>query len=446
MRTHRLFAIGRGRWLCALLAIASFAAPHAHGQYYLVDCSGTNWWAFPNINSALWYAWPGTTIVVTGTCNENVTISQKNNIRIGAYWGRTATLNGNLNVIDSDLIYLYGLSVSNQYGDGVDVSNSRVTFDSCSSSGNLFTGLLASGSSHVEITAAGRFNDNGASGLYVVGHSFLDMSPWAGPVEVRRNKQAGIWSSQGDVTTGGNTLISDTANGPAIDFRGAARGQFGNWAGANVIENNPSGGVSLQENAEISFWSLQSNPVSVIRNNSPYGIAAGFGSQVTLAGAQVSDNAGTGIDIYAHSQLCTNGLIPGLLGNQILRNGSAGDLMSAAIRVDGNSEALLRGGDISQSTGPGVLVLVNSSIDFAGVNFTGNAGGLVACDSSATMVSDLSGSQSTPASGVSCKSPHGPVTRPAPKIATTSSDVKGYKSLQEEYRKATSGTALNAPQ
>ena len=443
MKTATLVTQFKLPWLAAIVVLTCLSAPlSAHAQYYLVDCSGTNWWAYPSINSALVYAWPGTNIVVTGTCNENVTISGKINIWLGAYWGQTARINGNLNIVDSDFIHLYGLAITNQNGDGVDVSNSRITLDTCSASGNLSDGILVGSSSYVEIDASGSFNDNGSSGVHVVNHSFVNLVPWAGAVEIRRNKQSGIWASQADVATGGNTLISDSVNGPGIDFRGAVRGQFGNWAGANVIENNPNGGVSLQENAEISFWSLQGSPASVIRNNGQFGIAAGFGSQVTLAGAQVNDNAGAGVDVYAHSQFYANSSFSGLLGNQILRNGTATDPLSAGIRVDGNSEALLRGGDVGQNNGPALLALVNSSADFSNVNFAGNAGGVISCDSTSTMASDL---DSNPASGVQCKAAHAFHNRQVRQNTPTVPDISRPKKAREEYHQATSGKAFNDP-
>jgi hypothetical protein len=133
------------------------------------------------------------------------------------------------------------------------------------------------------------------------------------------------------------------------------------------------------------------------------------------------------------------------MANEISRNGNVSDPNSAAIRVDGNSQAQVRGGVISQNAGPAILALVNSSADFSGVTFNGNTGGTIVCDSTATMVSDLPASQSTPASGVTCKSPHAPVSRPAPRITTATADVARHKAMQQDYRKAMTGTALNAP-
>ncbi|HWC17995.1 MAG TPA: hypothetical protein VG498_13325 [Terriglobales bacterium] len=126
-------------------------------------------------------------------------------------------------------------------------------------------------------------------------------------------------------------------------------------------------------NSEITFWSLQQpNALNIIRNNGMFGITGSFGSQVSLAGAHVTDNAGPAVDIYGHSQLYAASDLVGLIPNEISRNGNASDPNSAAIRVDGNSQVQLRGGSISQNTGPAILALVNSSADFTGVSFNGN--------------------------------------------------------------------------
>jgi len=222
----------------------------------------------------------------------------------------------------------------------------------------------------------------------------------------------------------------------AIDMRGGGNAQFGSIFGpnsSNVIENNANGGVSLQENAEISFWSLQSSGPNIIRNNGPFGVEAGFGSQVTLAGAQITGHTGPAVDIYAHSQLYATSQIPGLNVTQIQGNATSGGPLNAAILVDGNSEAPLRGVAISQNNGPAILGLVNSSVDFAGNSFSGNTG-VIICDSSSTMVSDLSMAARTPASGVACVTAHSlgnrVVSVPTPAVP----DISVWKKMHSNYQ------------
>jgi hypothetical protein len=341
------------------------------------------------------------------------------------------------------LVFVYGLNVTNPYGDGIDVNSSRsVTLDSCTSSGNAGTGLSAEQSSDVSINAFGTFNNNGGFGINVGGNSFVNIFSWAGITDISNNLSAGLWNSQGNFGTLGNTHMANNALGTnpglhvAIDMRGGGKSQFGSIFGPNswnIIENNTNGGVSLQENAEITFWSIQGSGPNIVRNNGPFGVEAGFGSQVTLAGAQITGHTGPGVDIYAHSQLYGTSQIPGLNATQIQNNATAGGSLNAAIRVDGNSEVLLRGVDVSQNHGPAILALVNSSADFAGSTFAGNTG-VITCDSSSTMVSDLGIAARTPAAGVSCTTAHTLGNRVANTPAPAVPDVSVWKKLHSNYQ------------
>jgi hypothetical protein len=102
--------------------------------------------------------------------------------------------------------------------------------------------------------------------------------------------------------------------------------------------------------------------------------------------------------------------------------------------VDGNSEAFLRGGQVSGNSGPGVLVMVNSSADFSGVSFSGN-NGVISCDSSSTMVSDLTQPNSTPAAGVSCRTPHSLGGRQITMTQPTAPDWSAPKAQHDRYAK-----------
>src|SRR6266566_564939 len=128
--------------LALAVGLSLFALPNAaRAQFLFVDCSGTNPFAYPNINSALPNAGPGAFIAVTGTCNENVTLYDVNNLTLGAFYGQTANLVGQLTIISSHLVYVYGLNVTNPSGEGVYVQTSSVIFDTFSSSGNAGHGL-----------------------------------------------------------------------------------------------------------------------------------------------------------------------------------------------------------------------------------------------------------------------------------------------------------------
>jgi hypothetical protein len=94
---------------------------------------------------------------------------------------------------------------------------------------------------------------------------------------------------------------------------------------------------------------------------------------------------------------------------------------------------LLRGINISQNNGPAILALVNSSADFAGATFTGNTG-VITCDSTSTMVSDLAITASTPAAGVSCKTAHSLGNRVVSAPSPAFPDITVWKAIHSAYQ------------
>lgn len=414
-------------WLCSAGALRA--------QFLNVDCSGTNPYAYSSINAALPSAGPGAFILVTGTCNESVSLYAQNGLNMGAYYGQTAQINGNLSINHSQNVYLYGLSVTNGFGDGINVNNSRgITLDTCASTGNAGVGLAVGGASDVSVNVAGTFDYNARGGVNISSNSIVSIFTWSGlTVDISGNAGPGVWASQASFSTFGHTTIANNTSGPGsnpgygIELLGGARGQMGALTGPNMVTGNQAGGAYLQENSEISFWA--GNALNIIQGNGPVGVAVGVGSQATFFNsAQISGHSSAGVDVYANGQ----GYFFGT--NTVQGNGSSGDARSAGIRVDGNSEAFLRGGQISGNSGPGVLVLVNSSADFSGVSFSGN-NGVISCDSSSTMVSDLAGPSGTPAGGVSCRTPHGLGGRQVTKTQPSLPDWSAYKAQHDNYAK-----------
>jgi hypothetical protein len=423
MKRPALFALFLVVVLLSCTKVANAQASPGGGQSFNVDCTTATPGSgiFPSINAFLQAIGPFNSVVlVKGICHENVTISNGDNFQIRFDPNSVSTnagITGHVYIVDSpDGVYFYGLTITNPNGDGIDVSKSKVILDSCRVSNNAGHGVSISSSSDVEVRS-GSFDGNSATGFNVFGHSLLEFG--AGPVEIKGNTQSGIRAAQADISAGGSTVISDSGSGPGVELLGGARAQFGNWAGPNIIENNLNGGISVRENSELSIWACCPQPASMVRKNGKFGIAAGFHSQVTLSGAEVSDNTGPGVDVYATSQF---DFFPGSK-NQILKNGFPPnptipvDPNNAGLRVDGNSQAWLRNGDIFGNAGPGILVLTNSSVDFESMNFGSpigldpqNTGGIINCDHTSAMTSDLQGHGM--AQGVSCPTTgHAPVPR-----------------------------------
>src|SRR5262249_24617967 len=160
----------------------------------------------------------------------------------------------------------------------------------------------------------------------------------------------GMFISQASFLTFGNTAIVGNASSAAgtqawgITEFGAGRIQIGTCTGPNTFEQNQGGGISSQENSEVTLWTCSAGYRTRVDNNGPVGISVGYGSQLTLYDdVDVTGHAGPGIDIFSNGQLHWFG------SNVAAQNGIAGDPRSAGIRLDGNSQALIRGGQISSN-------------------------------------------------------------------------------------------------
>jgi hypothetical protein len=394
------FRLIRGRYSLLVLAL-TLSFPAAGKAQLVVDCTGTTPGAFPSINAALPSAGAGTAIfVVAGPCNESVQLAGQTDLFIGTYYGYpNVAINGTIGVAESHGVYFHGLDITSQTGDGINVLQSQaLIIDTCNINGSAGNGLDLGSESEALVIAPASFDGNVGNGIHLFGNSYVQLNSWNGEnVDISNNHGAGVWASQSSFTTFGRTTIANNL-GVGVQFYGGARGQFGSLSGPNSATGNQQGGMSLQENSEVSFFNFGSQ--TYIQNNGPVGISAGLGSQVTLyGGVEISGHSGPALDLFASSQGNVSG------ANYLHNNGAAGDPHSAAIRVDGNSEAFLRGGTISQNVGPAILALVNSSADFTGVTFSSNTGGIVVCDSSAYTVSDLTSGTAT-APGVGCRTPH----------------------------------------
>ena len=418
--------------LYKLSILAVLLVPLSLHAQLLVDCSGSNSDEYPSITAALPDAGPGSTILVTGTCNESVTLQGLTGLSLGAWWGQTASITGGILISESKLIYLYGLNVTNSSpADAIAVVHgSSVLIDTCTGSGSGQVGLASRSMSDVTV-AAGAFDNNAGPGIHIDGNSHVLLGAWSGPIDISNNGGPGVEAGLGNFETWGSTSITGNGgSGWGISLTGGSRAQIGTVFGPNLIQGNSSGGATITEGSEISFWDIFGLH-NVIQGNGPIGVAVGFGSQATFFdGAQISDHTEVGVDVYANSQANFEG------SNTVFRNGTDADPLSAGIRLDGNSEAYFRGGGISKNNGPGILALVNSSVDFTGVTFSGNSEGIITCDSSATMISDLAHPNGNPPHGVRCKTPHAlgnrhDTNKTSPKVP----DLSAYKARQAKYKK-----------
>jgi hypothetical protein len=401
-------------WLMTLILCLAFTTA-AHAQQYLdVDCSGANPGDYSTITAALAnVTGPGAYILVTGTCTENVVVNNASNISIGAWYGSTANIVGSMTVNESEGVFLYGLIVTGSTTNGFTFNSSRaVSLVGCSANSNEVAGVNAGTLSDVTVVGPATFDNNGTGGIVLGDNSVFSINDWQGTTDISNNQGPGVWLTTGSLFFSlGTTTISNNVSLPVdgvpqptygVVSLGASKVQLGNCYGSNAIQGNSGGGFSIEENSELSLFKCGGPGQNSVLNNGPVGISAGFGSQVTLFDElQISGHTGSGVEIYGNSQLNVNGS-----NNVISNNGTVGNLRSAGIVVDGNSEAYLRGGQINSNRGPGILALVNSSADFTEATFNENSGGIITCDSSSYVASDLSTGSGNPSRGIHCTTPH----------------------------------------
>lgn len=450
--------VERSLYALAVIACFSFVPASAFGQF-IVDCSGNTPGAFTTINSVIPLLNDGAVVRITGTCTENVNIGGIRNLTIGAPFGETATLNGHLGINGTQNLFLYGMNVTNPNWDGIDISNSSgLKIDSCTSSNNAGSGLSIA-DSFVTVQNGGAFDNNGNYGIWAYGAGDLSFSAPAGPITVNNNVGGGISLQDGLIHASGNLIVNNNtvapnatlqltgnSSGYGIVFQGHARGVFyvlNPAAGPNVISGNQAGGIAIHEGSEIS---LSGSPVTgggpwqtnILDGNGSVAIYVGLGSQLTLwNGVQITNHTDAAIDAYGHSQVF-------IAGNDLITNNGTGTASTyptrAGVRVDGNSEAYIRGGQISQSGGPGILILDNSSVDISGATLTSNFGGSIVCDSSSWLVSDLPGPATKLGPGSPCKEPNtfGPRTHALsaphiPDFSQLKADEAKYKQLISSF-------------
>ncbi|MGB2663351.1 MAG: right-handed parallel beta-helix repeat-containing protein [Candidatus Acidiferrum sp.] len=423
MPAYKFLSICYRPTLFILLALLLF--PIGSRAQLFVDCSGSNPNEYPTINAALQQAATvGSTILVTGTCTETVNVFGMVGLNLGALPGQTATLNGALSISNSQNVYLYGLQVTNSSIDGITVSDSTgVLLEACTANGNTLNGLRVQNMSDVQIIGVGgAFNNNASSGVWANVGSLVWFNNWAGPVDVSNNALDGIECEQSTCGVLGNTTF--TNNGiSGVDLIAGSKMEFAAYYGPNLIQGNKSGGVTARERSRISIFT----PQTTIRANGPVGVTAGFGSQVTLSDVEITGHTSAGVDLYGNSQAWLSG------ANQIQNNGSNADSTSAGIRVDGNSEAFIRNGTIAHNFGPALLALVNSSLDFSGVTFAANTGGIITCDNTAVMVSDLTPAALGVAETATCKTPRFLVNREIVTHAFALPDSAAQKAAHDKY-------------
>lgn len=430
------FAVLRYRILLfAVFATVSLTLMIPAGQAVSVNvvCPGGGLGAYSSISAALNSLNPNdsNTIVVSGTCVENVFVANFERLAIVAAGGQSPTItaadpNGIVfQTFQSTGITLYGLTfqggstgvllnqgsnatifnctIQGNSGDGLDMQmTSTLVLENSTIQNNQGNGMsIGAGSNATMSTNPNeriRVLHNGGDGIDVDG-SYFQVN--FGVLDVENNGGAALVQSGGrlvvfaDQSTGGGNLFQ--GNGEGIDIFNAASAHF---FGRNVIRNNGDVGMQILgssvridgNNGTLADGSTQ---VMVVQGHNIVGINAARSAELSMHGPhQVQGNGSVGADTTLRGGIRLN-------RSSLTLNGAVqiGNNVGPGIRADQNSGTSVSNVTISGNSEEG-LHLDRQSVAgfFPPLTIASNGVASISCDTTSLVFGDLTG-----VSGISCQ-------------------------------------------
>ena len=382
MQKHRVFWASVLANLLTLLLLPEIA----HAQVVTtVSCPPATGGTYSSITAALnavGLIGPRT-FMVTGTCNENVSLDEALSLTIAGAGGARIVAPQDSDAFDisrSQNITLQNLEIAGVLG---------------SPPGSGGAGVLITAASNVQINLCD-IHDNGAVGVAAAGGSELFLN---------------------------KTNIHNNNPGDGLDVAGGSSARVS----GSTIQNNGSHGVlNLGNPASVTGGvgvfvvgnSFAAFPNDLIQNNADVGIMVYFGAEVNLGSTTIQDHNLDGIVVQQGGHLAVNG--PALVQRNgggcppetpiacggIFGAGNATVALNGVGAISGNHGAgifaeqgtnlHLNGATISNNSGDGVHIRWISTADFrnfgGGANtITGNGGASVFCDSRSLVIGDLTG-------------------------------------------------------
>ena len=307
MRTHSTWTLGKGTpgRMMWLLAAVVFLLPNAAlATTVSVDCN-----AGQSINAALSgldLEGPNS-ILVSGTCHENVVIRDRERLTIvGVPTATIVAADPALNVIRvvrSRSISLAALVITGG-SFGLRIQRSEVTADLLTIQNNSFSGVAVTQQSSLQFLES-VVQNNGGSGVTANLSSRLE-------------------------------------------------------ADDSTIQNNAGSGIVLANSSSSDIIG------DTIQNNGGFGVIAFHTSTFQMGGNMITGNGSTGVRVSetSHGEIA---------GNTIRNNGAADPSSPGGVMLSEGGEAFIDGGnDISNNTGPGVLVITHGTLSSLGGNTINN--------------------------------------------------------------------------
>ena len=246
------------------------------------------------------------TIVVSGSCQENITIQSMDNLTLTAQNRASITdaSGGSLDVIDifdSHRVSLNGFSI-NGGANGVVCADASL----CRFSGNTVQASSGYGvivaSSHATLNGD-KMQNNAARGLSIINGGYVD----ATGVTVQGSFDGIVLNTRGTVTLSNSTISGNQNRGVLAVTSSTVR-----LLGTNVTANGGDG-VSLQQSSQAKFDSLFA--VNTVTNNGGAGVSVNDLSFAFFAPTSVVTGNAGGTDVVCNPQFsATRGALANISG------------------------------------------------------------------------------------------------------------------------------------
>lgn len=253
----------------------------------------------------------GDTLIVSGTCNENVVIGEgRHNLTIVAQGTATINGSGNLNAPTVQIrgrgIIIKGFTIiGGRHGVQL-IGGGTGTVD-----GNLIRNATTHGvgvhNNSVARIVDNTIEQNGFNGICICEHSVADIgfrgdfAAQASPNVVRNNGSNGILvadASYAEIES--NSVYGNISAGIAVDNSASAKigfrsGVTDTFAGANTIENNGNRGILVARSSSARVVE------NFIRSNTGDGVGVVRAAQADIAGNVIDNNTGDGVFVNQNS-------------------------------------------------------------------------------------------------------------------------------------------------
>lgn len=302
----------------------------------------------------------GDTLIVSGTCNENVLIGEGHH-NLAIVGQGTATINGSGN-LDAPAVAIRGRRITLKGftiiggRHGVHLTGGATAIVD----GNLIKGATTHGlglhnGSFAQIVD-NTIEQNGVHGICVCEHSVADIgfrgdfATQASPNTVRNNGNNGIHVADASYAEIESNSISSNGNaGIAVDNSASAKigfrsGPVGTFASANTLENNGNRGIAVTRSSSARIVE------NFIRNNTGDGVAVIRAAQADIAGNAIDGNTGDGVLINQNSGVNLGNDSGGEPQDQ--PNNTVTNNAGFGVRCLNNSSADGRQGTLNGNSGP----------------------------------------------------------------------------------------------